>query len=154
MQKSRFLLLFLVMASAALTFSCNQSSALLVSQNTPPSFEIRRGFGHEPRIFPIFIVYQLHPDNEKVGPLQEDETKNRVLWRVVSKGGAESEKLERIEYGRVPAGFVQEIPSDGPPEKLQENQMYEARGPLSLMGNAVVRFTIVAGKVVSHPLPN
>lgn len=154
MSRFRGLLLFAIACSAAVSSSCNQSSGLLVSQGSPPSFEIRRGFWHEPRIFPIFLVYQLHPENEKVGPLQEDETKNRLLWRIVSKGAKSSEKLEKIEYGKVPDGFVQEIPSDGAPDQLQENVMYEARGALSLMGNAVVRFEIIGGKVISHPLPN
>ncbi|HKV33985.1 MAG TPA: hypothetical protein VJP89_06685 [Pyrinomonadaceae bacterium] len=64
-----------------------------------------------------------------------------------------SEKLERIEYGKVPAGYHQETPAQGAPEQLREDQMYEAYGALSLMSNAIVRFTIVDGKVTSHPVP-
>ncbi|HKR21658.1 MAG TPA: hypothetical protein VJS17_03645 [Pyrinomonadaceae bacterium] len=64
------------------------------------------------------------------------------------------ETVERIEYGKVPAGFVQEIPQPGTfAPVLQENEVYEVVGPTSLMSNAVARFKIVDGKVVDLPMP-
>lgn len=105
-------------------------------------------------IFPLLIVYELHPDNAKLIPLHSDVDKNRMLWRIVAdpKQSA-SETIEKIEYGKVPEGFNQEVPSHGAPEPLQENRLYEARGALSLMGNAAVRFSVKDGKIIPHPLP-
>jgi len=83
--------------------------------------------------FPIFIVRQLPPDNESLTPTQEENAKNRVLWMIVAdpktQTTASTEKIQTIEYGEVPTGFIQEVPSQGSPEQLQENQTYEAVGP-------------------------
>ena len=109
------------------------------------------------RVFPIFIVRQLHPDNENLPPLQEDQAKNRVLWKIVfepeSAKTASSEEIETIKYGEIPVGFIQDVPAQGLPENLQENYIYEAVGPLSLMGNAAVRFKIIDGKVSNIVVP-
>jgi hypothetical protein len=64
-----------------------------------------------------------------------------------------SEKLKRVDYGKVPTGFTQEFPKDGAPQPLVEGVTYEAVGPLSLMSNAAVRFRIVNGKVVVVEIP-
>ncbi len=145
--------MLLIATIALLSVNCRRAGGLFVSGGNPPSFEIRRSSFDEVRIFPIFLVYELHSDNEKVGPQREDDAKNRIVWRIVSKDSASSAKLEKIEYAKVPAGYTQEIPGQGAPEELQENKLYEARGALSLMGYAVARFKIVKGKVISQPLP-
>jgi len=102
-------------------------------------------------------LVQMHPDNEPLPPLQEDDSKNRVLWKIVadpkSTDSANVETIERIEYGIIPAGFIQEVPKEGLPPRLEENQVYEAVGPMSLMRNAAARFKIINGKVVSLPMP-
>ena len=153
--KLRICLLVLIGLLLALSMNCHYGSGLFASGGNPPVFEIRRSFSAHVRIFPLLIVSELHPENANVEPLQVDDAKNRVLWKIVADGGnaSLSEKIEKIEYGKVPAGFIQEIPTHGPPEKLRENQLYEARGPLSLLRNAVVRFKIVDGSVTHHPLP-
>ena len=135
--------------------NCHYESGLSVSGGNPPVFKISRSFSDHVRIFPILIVSELHRENANIEPLHEDDAKNRVLWKIVADGGSPglSEKIDKIEYGKVPAGFIQEIPTQSPPEKLRENQLYEARGPLSLLSNAVVRFKIVDGKVTHQPLP-
>jgi hypothetical protein len=146
-----------MLATVILAVSCGSGSGLFVSGDNTPSFEIRRSSFAEVRVFPILIVRQLHPDNENVTPIQEDDSKNRVLWKIVfdPKNGtmASTEGIQTIEYGKVPAGFIQEVPSQGSPEQLQENQSYEAIGPLSLMSNAAVRFKIINGKVVNIVVP-
>lgn len=89
--------------------------------------------------------------------MQEDEAKNRVLWKIAfdpkTAKTTSSEEIEAIEYGKIPVGFIQEVPAQGLPEKLQENQVYEAVGPLSLMSNAAVRFKISDSKVVNIVVP-
>jgi hypothetical protein len=78
------------------------------------------------------------------------------LWKIVFDpkfSDRTSETIERIEYGKVPERFTQETPAQGAAERLEENQIYEARGPLSLMSNAVIRFKIVKGKTVMLPIP-
>jgi hypothetical protein len=153
--KLRICLLVLIGLLLALSMNCRYGSGLLASGGNPPVFEIRRSPSDHVRIFPILIVSELHAENANVEPLREDDAKNRVVWKIVADGGNAglTEKIDRIEYGKVPAGFIQETPAQGPPEKLRENQLYEARGPLSLLGNAVVRFKIVDGNVIRHPLP-
>jgi len=140
-----------------LGINCGSSNGLFVSGGQTPSFKIRRSLLSEARVFPIFIVKQLHSDNENLAPLVEDETKNRVVWKIAfdpkSRQTVSSEEIEAIEYGKTPVGFIQEVPAQGPPEKLQENQIYEAVGPLSLMSNAAVRFKIIDGNVVNIVLP-
>lgn len=135
--------------------NCHSGSGLFASGGNPPVFEIRRSSSAHVRIFPILIVSELHPENANVEPLREDDAKNRMLWKIVADGGnpSLSEEIDRIEYGKVPPGFIQEYPTQGPPEELRENQLYEARGPLSLLRNAVVRFKIIDGNVTHHPLP-
>jgi hypothetical protein len=102
------------------------------------------------------MVVKLNSDNERLTPLQEEDTKNKLLWRIVFDpkfSDRISATIERIEYGKVPEGFTQETPAQGAAERLEENQIYEARGPLSLMSNAVIRFKIVKGKTVMLPIP-
>jgi hypothetical protein len=153
--KLRICLLVLIGLLLALSMNCHYETGLFASGSNPPVFEIRRSSSDHVRIFPILIVSELHPENANVEPLREDDAKNRVLWKIVADGGnpSLSEKIDKIEYGKVPAGFIQETPTQGPPEKFRENQLYEARGPLSLLSNAVVRFKIVDGNVTHHPLP-
>lgn len=146
-------LLVLIGVLITLSLSCNYQSGLFVTETNPPSFEIRRSRWAHVHIFPLLIVSELHPDNQKVLPLHEDFSKNRILWKIVVDPKQSSEEIERIDYGTVPPEFIQEIPSEGSPEKLQENRMYEARGALTLMHNAAVRFTVNDGKIIPHPLP-
>ena len=153
--RSPILSLALISLFVASVVNCHygSGSGLFVSGGNPPAFEIRRSRSAHVRIFPLFIVTELHPDNEHMPPLQDDPAKNRVVWKITSNSADLSEKIEKIEYGKVPAGFTQETPKDGSAEQLQENRLYEARGPLSLMGDAVVRFKIVGGRVITQPLP-
>ena len=147
-------LLTLIGGLTALSLSCTTRSGLFVSGTNPPAFEIRRATWTHVPIFPLLIVYELHPDNAKLSPIHSDVDKNRILWRIVADPKqSESETIEKIEYGRVPDGFIQELPSNGYPEPFQENRIYEARGALSLMGDAAVRFSVKDGKIIVHPLP-
>ena len=153
----RIRLVISMVTTMIVVVNCGASSGLFVSGGNTPSFRIRRSSFAEVRIFPIFIVMQLHSDNETLAPLQEDLAKNRGLWKIVAdpKSAKTSalEEIETIEYGKIPAGFVQEVPAQGLPENLQENQIYEAIGPLSLLGNAAVRFKIIDGQVVNIAMP-
>lgn len=147
----------LSLAVIILSVSCVSRSGLFVSGGNAPVFEIRRSSSAHVKIFPIFIVKELHPDNENRSPLHQNDEKNLVLWKIVADStvgpAASTEELQRIEYGKVPFGFIQEVPSQGPPKELRENQTYEGVGPLSLMSNAVVRFKIINGKVVNVAVP-
>lgn len=147
------LLLLTITAAAA----CNSETGLFVSGNENPTFEIRRSYFDEVKVFPIFTVVKLDPGNERLHPQLEDQSKNTILWKVVANptvtDKTPSVNLERVEYGKVPQGFTQEFPKDGVPQPLVEGLTYEAVGPLSLMSNAAVRFRIVNGKVVVVKMP-
>lgn len=149
-----FLVIALLVTGSA---NCESQSGLAVVGDNPPTFEIRRSFFDKVKVFPVLAVVQLHPDNEKSSPVHEDQEKNKVLWRIAAdpetKDISAVEHIDRIEYGRVPKGFIQQFPKEGPPSTLAENETYEAVGPLSLMRNAAVRFKIVNGKVVTLMMP-
>lgn len=149
-----FTLLLLMMTAAA----CNRETGLFVTGNENPTFEIRRPYFDEVKIFPILTVVKLDPGNEHLDAQNEDQSKNTILWRVVVDPKVTdinpSATLERVEYGKVPQGFIQEFPNGGGvPPPLVEGLIYEAVGPLSLMSNAAVRFRIVDGKVVVVKMP-
>ncbi len=48
----------------------------------------------------------------------------RYQWRIVSPGGYPG--VEKLIYGVVPDGFRQEVPTDGAPVGLEENEEYVA----------------------------
>jgi len=155
--KGQLLVVAFSLLAMSLVPACKSETGLFVSGDGIPTFEIRRGRFDEVKIFPILTVVQLDRDNERLSPLREDESKNKVLWKVVADPSAVDktpiENLDKIEYGKVPKGFVQEVPKGGAPQLLVEGQTYEAIGPLSLMRNAAVRFRITGGKVVIVKIP-
>jgi len=154
---SRIWLMMLMGTTVILVVNCSSTSGLFVSGGQSPTFKITRSYFAEVRVFPIFIVKQLHSDNESLAPRLEDEAKNRVLWKIAfdpkTAKITSSEEIEAIEYGKIPVGFIQEVPAQGLPEKLKENQIYEAVGPLSFMTNAAARFKIIDGTVVDIAVP-
>ena len=53
----------------------------------------------------------LQLDRERLSPLREDESKNKVLWKVDADpvaGKTPIENLDKIEYRKVPKGFIEE----------------------------------------------
>lgn len=152
-------LLLVIGVLPVLLIGCGAEGGLFVSGTTSaPVFEIRRDPSSHVQLFPSLTVVQMHADNVRLPLSEADSSKNRILWKIVAdpKSGdsANVEKVERIEYGKVPAGFVQEMPQPGTlAPALQENEVYEVVGPTSLMRNAVARFKILDGKVVDLPMP-
>ncbi|MGH9962869.1 MAG: hypothetical protein ACREBC_38090 [Pyrinomonadaceae bacterium] len=155
--KRPFLLTLVLVLTVTLSTTCRSESGLFASGDGTPIFEIRRSFFNEVKVFPVLTVVQLHPDNERLPPSREDESKNKVLWKVAADPTVVDktlvERIERIEYGKVPQGFTQEIPKNEEAPPLVEGQIFEAVGPLSLMRNAVVRFRIADGKVIVVKIP-
>ena len=155
--KGQLLALPFSLLAISLALACKSETGLFVSGDAIPTFEVRRDRFDEVKVFPILTVVQLDRDNERLSPLREDERKNKVLWKVVADPSAVDktpiENLDKIEYGEVPKGFIQEVPKVGEPQLLVEGQTYEATGPLSLMRNAAVRFRITGGKVVIVKIP-
>lgn len=153
----RHLMKVLVLLLTVNAAACKSESGLFVRGNENPTFEIRRSYFDEVRVFPTLTLVKLDPGNEHLSPLREDNSKNTVLWKVVADPTVADktplETIERIEYGNVPKGFIQEFPLSGAPQPLVEGLTYEAVGPLSLMRNAAVRFRIVDGKVVVVKMP-
>lgn len=155
--KPEHLLAVISLLAMVLAPACKSESGLFVRGNEIPTFEIRRSYFDEVNVFPILTVVELHPNNERLPPLREDENKNKVLWRVVADSATKDktpiENLESVEYGKVPKGFIQEVPRIGGPPPLVEGKTYEAIGPVSLMRNATVRFRIANGRVVIVKTP-
>lgn len=156
-RKSRHLVAAVSMLAISLVPACKSETGLFVSGDGNPTFEIRRSTFAEVKVFPILTVVELDRDNERLPPLRGDESRNKVLWKVVAdpavKDKTSIENSDRVEYGKVPNGFTQEVPKSGQPQPLVEGPIYEAMGPLSLMRNAAVRFKITDGKVVVVKIP-
>lgn len=147
---------FIIGVLLSLSISCGTEGGLFVSGTNTPVFEIQRGSSSHVGAFPSLMVVQVHPDNERLPQPQEDASKNRILWKIAADPTSDDrsivETIEKIEYGKVPTGFVQEIPQPGIAVlPLQENTLYEVIGPTSLMRNAAARFKIVDSKVRDVP---
>lgn len=132
-QSQHLIAVVLTMLAMSLVPACKSETGLFVTGDGIPTFEIRRSHFDEVKVFPILMVVQLHRDNEKLPPLREDESKNKVLWKVVADptvvDKTSTENLDRLEYGKVPKGFTQEVPNSGQPQPLVEGPTYEAMGP-------------------------
>jgi hypothetical protein len=62
---------------------CKSESGLFVTGDKNPTFEIRRSYFDEVKVFPILTVVKLDPDNERLPPPREDDSKNTVLWKIL-----------------------------------------------------------------------
>ena len=130
---------------------------LSISSDNPPTFRFHKGSGSEVDSFPFFMVEEVNPINQNRPFLKEQREKNVVLWKIVPKrelwGTPILDRLPAITYGKVPDGFLQEVPNDGSASSLTEGKIYEASGAPTLMPGAVVRFKIENGKVTTLSLP-
>lgn len=148
----------MIVTSLLLGCGMDQDEGIRVSGSSAPTFEIRHGGTGRVKIFPLLMVVQVHAQNINLTPSQEDASKNLVLWKIVADPASTDvsslERIDQIEYGKVPSGFIQEIPEPGTPApRLEENRIYAVVGPMSLMRNAASRFKIINNKAVSIPVP-
>ncbi len=76
-----------------------------------------------------------------------------MIWKIAPKpelwGTGILDHLPPITYGKVPDGFLQELPNNGPAPVLEDGRLYEASGAPTLMPEAVVRFRTGNGKVIA-----
>ena len=103
----------------------------------------------------FFIVKEIAPENQSVSYMAQNIEKNVVLWQIWPKTSESGriDKLPKITYGGVLAGFSQKIPEHGPPPALVEGKVYDAGGPPVTMSKGFLRFVIKGGKAVQVPVP-
>ena len=145
-----------VLVFAMMVAACGETT-LSISSDNPPTFRFHKGSGSEVDSFPFFMVEEVNPINQNRPFLKEQREKNVVLWKIVPKGELWGtpilDRLPAITYGKVPDGFLQEVPNDGSASSLTEGKIYEASGAPTLMPRAVVRFKIENGKLTTLSLP-
>ena len=146
---------FLVMT--ALMVSCQSNVTISMTDTNPPTFRFQRHFFSEVNRFPLFIVEEIHPDNQPLGYLQQKYEKNKTIWKIVPDvhvpNAGEIDELPPITYGKVPLGFIQKTPDTGAPPSLEKDKLYEASGAYALMPDAVIRFKLEGDKVIRVPIP-
>lgn len=121
--------------------ACERNTTVSIHENkNPPTFALS-GNGH----LNFFWVSEVDAQTNE---------RNRMLWQIwpTNVESTAIPDLPRITYGRVPAGFTQNIPAEGAPAPLVEGKIYEAGGPSSGADMDVFRFTIKDGSVVEIPL--
>jgi len=129
------LLLSVVVGCRSLTISMTESN--------PPVFHFSASrFAECCRHLAFLGVYEV-----------QDGKDNIVLWRIRPADGTDNsaEGPPPINYGKVPVGFIQEIPAKGEPPALVEGKLYEVGGPPVEVSHAYMRFTIRNGKAVQIP---
>lgn len=137
-----------VVLSLAVTFAligCDEPNVRVsLNNDAGPGFAFS-GSGY----LDFFAVLEIAPDNESTSGQPK---KNRVLWQIWPKSSAEGRlPLSPITYGMVPPGFVQKIPENGAPPKLEEGKIYQAGGPPIVVPRGFVRFVIRNGKATVLP---
>ena len=141
----------------ALMASCKSNITISMTDTNPPTFRFQRHFFSEVNSFPLFIVEEIHPDNENVGYLEQKYDKNKTVWKIVpdinAPNAGQVDKLPPITYGKVPSGFIQETPKVGSPPSLETGRLYEASGAYALMPDAVIRFKVEGDKVTRVAIP-
>jgi hypothetical protein len=111
----RFRMLVVSIAAISLFSAACSGLRIKVSETLPPEFTFNVGrFAECCTDFRLFAVL-------------EDDSK-QTLWRITSKTVVEKDQaiLMTISYGKVPAGFEQEIPAAGEPPRLSEGKTYLA----------------------------
>ncbi len=94
----------------------------------------------------LFFVIESEP-NQEPKPFGD---KSRVLWEIFpdsTKTG--TLPVPRITYGKVPAGFHQTIPENGPPPPLKEGTTYQAGAPPFAHRYGFIHFKLKDGKAIA-----
>jgi hypothetical protein len=149
--------LLLALSLPLLVYGCNlpyferNTRVTIVERKNPPTFSLK-GSGH----LNFFWVSEVNAP----GPIPEGaraiKGKDQIIWEIWPSNSPSTsiDSLPTIAYGKVPAGFRQELPSSGEPPPLVEGKIYEAGGPSSGADMEVFRFTIQNGNVVELALPS
>jgi hypothetical protein len=141
----RLLILFATLTLISFAFGCN-SLRISINETNPPVFRFSAGRLAECCTHLAFLTVSEIPNRERRGDA-------KIIWQVWPMSGTDNsaDGLPPITYGQVPPGFVQKIPTVGPPPPLQEGKIYEASGPPVEVPEAHVMFVIRDGKAIQIP---
>jgi hypothetical protein len=115
----------------------------------PPSFSFN-GTGNQIE----FLISRVPPENRTIYPYHKTD-KDIVLWRIVpAKGTPDQARVwPSVTYGKVPPGFVQNVPQNGdPPPGLVEGEIYSAGGLAYNAPGGQLFFIISNGKSMDVPI--
>jgi len=137
----------------ALLMSCTTDVTVSMDDRPTPTFKFKRNFS-EVNTLPFFAVMEIASENRSVPYAEQSFDKNVTLWRIVPQvNDTPIDNLPPITYGKIPPGFVQEIPTDGQPPALVSGKLYQAGGPPVMMRGAIIRFEISNGKAAHVSIP-
>jgi hypothetical protein len=125
-----------------------KSLSISINDTNPPVFVFSAGLYAECCTHLAFLtVWEVSPSQSMTSG------GGNVIWEIWPVSGTDNSAagLPKITYGQVPPGFVQKIPTSGPPPALKEGNVYEAAGPLIEVPDAYVRFRIQNGKAITEP---
>src|SRR6185369_17974179 len=139
MKTFRLLILFATLTLISFAVGCN-SLRISINETNPPVFRFSAGQLAECCRHLAFLTVSEIPD-------RQSDANAKIIWEIRPVSGTDNsaEGLPQITYGQVPPGFVQKIPTVGPPPPLQEGKIYEASGPPVEVPEAYVRFVIRDG---------
>lgn len=137
------LLLLLVSNGCNNAFSEEETSVSIIDANIPPTFKLS-GSGGLMR-FIVSGPYSQLDELESTSAKMKPEN-----WELSPEGyaGKEVSKLPAITYGIIPAGFIQIIPKEGSPLKLEEGKFYAIAMPSVNANYRRFCFSINNGKAV------
>src|SRR5687767_14711366 len=118
-REKRSMFKFSVLSLAlALLMSCTTDVTISMDDRPTPTFKFKRNFS-EVNTLPFFAVMEIASENRSLPYSEQSFDKNVTLWRIVPQvNDTPIDNLPSITYGRIPPGFVQEIPTDGQPPAL------------------------------------
>ena len=126
-------------------YGCEDVIRISIVDDLAPTFEFS-GSGYAD----LFMVVESEPGQ---GPRALGD-QSRVLWEICpdsTKAG--TLPVPRSTYGKVPTGFHQTFPENGPPAPLKEGTTYQAGAPPFAHRYGFVFFKLKGGKAtaVSEP---
>ena len=133
---------FLLMVMLSLS-SCDEADVRIsIPDEAVPRFAFK-GNGY----LDFFAVTELAPENN--GSVT-GTPKDRMIWQIFPETTENGTlPLSPIDYGKVPAGFVQRVPESGAPPPLVEGKLYRAGAPPIIHPRGFVHFMVKNGRLMA-----
>jgi len=146
----RMKLLLTTTMALLLNMACEVDTRVSIDGRNPPTFSFD-GTGY----LTFFTVKEIAPENQSVPNVEQDPSKNRIIWWVWPTQPLEKpmKYTTPITYGKIPDGFYQKVPESGVPPPLTEGKVYEAGGQTASAHGGYIRFTVRDGQAVQLKIP-
>jgi hypothetical protein len=112
---------------------CEINTRVTVDGNNPPTFKLSGTGG----IYFLRVV--------ELSSQEQSVSDGTILWEIKPDPelhGTAASQLPPITYGKVPSGFTQTKPGNGPPPSLVEGKLYDAWAPTYNANGGGIMFII------------